>query len=504
MKIPVTGYKIYPSSKYIELGENGSGGNFTSNTFYKILNQDPFGTYNFDLKRLLTIINQSTNEVIYSQVDSTLGGTAASGGVTLTKNITSYSGTESLQIWYDSPLNLPSQMLYWMSGVLSMSASSSLTSPTATLDNNLYYFVFKNYDVNSSIKFSIDEIYNGAWRPTYEIQIPNNAASGGSSPSYVTTPIIQFINTKMRYRFNVQGTVTSGFQVYAIPVAAGASSAPISRPIQRMYAASGSQGSFETFGFGSACTPIEVPPQTTKVKLQVNMAATGGSYIDKSITISASNQKIDFIAESTAFNVTVATSTYTPTTLATAIQTALSSSSTALKVAYNSITKLFSFYTTGGSPFTLLFATGANNANTIANTIGFQKADVYGSRGYASAQAPMVNYTQVWLEGSNDWSNSSITTSSWEKLYTPFIDTMTYPLNTTSLSRYTSSGMVPAATAIQTNSNNYIANYMEVPILGYRWIRINSSMGGNGTDYSGSDFVNGFGNIKLILGEFTC
>jgi hypothetical protein len=127
-------------------------------------------------------------------------------------------------------------------------------------------------------------------------------------------------------------------------------------------------------------------------------------YLERSIPITAANNKIDWVTNSTAGvgneNSTVATNAgYTPAGLATAINTALAGSG--INITYDTNTKLYTFYGNGINQFHLLFSSGSNNANTIANTIGFPKADAFGQTSY-TASIPMCNFTNLWVEGCND------------------------------------------------------------------------------------------------------
>ena len=102
----------------------------------------------------------------------------------------------------------------------------------------------------------------------------------------------------------------------------------------------------------------------------VKLSYTAG--YDEFIVISGSNDSLD-IQESAEVNIELTAGTYTASTLATLIQTALNADVTltgTFAVTYNSLTGLFKI--TSDVNFTLLFSSGVNAFTSIASLIGFK------------------------------------------------------------------------------------------------------------------------------------
>ena len=390
MKVLVPNYKIVAGSNAIYLTDNTT---FTNNAFIKSIIADPLGpTWNFDLKRLLAIINLGTNELIYNPIDSTLGGTSNTYGVTLTKSISSYTGSEKLQIWYDALY--PSPVLMFTSNQGSGNAGFAVSSDTA-LESESYYFVASN-SAAEPVKLVIEEggwnnDISSPWRKLYETVIPS-VNHIGTNPAKYTTPTIKFSAPRIRFR------VSSAITIYGVPVV----TSPVNKIVERRFYgqfASPKNNCLDTLSLGVPSSHVYVPPEATTARISFNMNTTS-TYLERTIPITATNNKIDWVTNSTAGVATVTTNAgYTPSGLATAINTALAASG--INVTYDTNTKLYTFYGNGVNQFHLLFASGSNNANTIANTVGFPKADAFGQTSYTSS-IPMCNFTNVWVEGCND------------------------------------------------------------------------------------------------------
>jgi len=116
----------------------------------------------------------------------------------------------------------------------------------------------------------------------------------------------------------------------------------------------------------------------------------GLSYYFNPITLLSTDTKIDFTDDDGTFVATVAAKTYKdPHALASAIKSAMdaTASTKTFTVTYSDTTGKYTFVVSSGAVFSLLFATGANLANSIANQIGFTAADRTGALTYAGQNA---------------------------------------------------------------------------------------------------------------------
>lgn len=109
---------------------------------------------------------------------------------------------------------------------------------------------------------------------------------------------------------------------------------------------------------------------------EVDFKFEGVKYYFNPITITASNKFLDVTDDTGTFAVEIAEGIYkTPVELADAISAALDAASTeTYTVTFSSSTGKFTI-ASGSTVLSLLFATGANTANTIAPAIGFTVAD---------------------------------------------------------------------------------------------------------------------------------
>lgn len=111
-------------------------------------------------------------------------------------------------------------------------------------------------------------------------------------------------------------------------------------------------------------------PRFSKARLKsVNIPLT-------EFTINSNNNKIDFrdVTGETNYSVTIPSTSYNPTTLATAIKTALDAEAlNPWTVSYSSSTSKLTI--SNGSNFILLFGSGSNISTSIAKTLGFFKND---------------------------------------------------------------------------------------------------------------------------------
>jgi hypothetical protein len=356
------------------------------------------------------------------------------------------------------------------------STSLFFTTPDLTLDSPSCFFIItaSTFGIGSQYNYVIEENYNGTYKPIYEFYL--------TSATFVT-PVINFSATKIRIRYGMPSQIT--LSIKAVPVYSTDTSSY--RSLTRVYADNFYKGALDGFQFNSPTTAIAVPTFAKKVRAEIYTTGITG-YIDRSTTLTASNNKIDIQTPTSGYQFTVTAGTYaTPAALVTAINAAISASS--VVCAYNSTSRIMEFYSSAGEVFTLLFAAGANSANTIANVIGFPKKDYFGMNFY-SASAPMCNYSSVWLEGSAE---SGFATT--YRLYTS-PDLVSFPLSSTNLTRYSSaSTLVEAMTAVQVGTTVLHA-YIEAPLSGLNFIRLNSYSGTQGTHYTGTL---SFLNAKLIF-----
>lgn len=380
MKVLVTNYKIVAGSNAIYLTDNTT---FTNNAFLKSIIADPLGiTWNFDLKRLLAIINLSTNEFLFNPIDPTLGGTANSYGVTLTKSISGYTGNEKLQIWYDALY--PSPVLMFTSNQGSGNTGFAVSSDT-TIENESYYFVASN-SAAEPVKLVIEEggwnDISAPWRKAYETVIPS-VNHIGTNPYRFTTPTIKFSAPRIRFR------VSSGITIYGVPVV----TSPVKKIVERRFYgqyAFVKNNCLDTLSLGVPSSHIYVPPEATTARISFNMSSTS-SYLERPIVINASNNSLAIAGGSP---LSVPANTYTPASLASTLNPGLTPD---IGCAYDANTKLFTFYSLTNTPFSLLLS----GANSIANAMGFPKADIL-SVVSCTSSIPMCNFTNVWVEGCND------------------------------------------------------------------------------------------------------
>lgn len=118
--------------------------------------------------------------------------------------------------------------------------------------------------------------------------------------------------------------------------------------------------------------------------------AEGLSYFFDPINILSTDAKIDFTDDDGTFVATIPVKMYKdPHALADAIATAMNAtaSTEVYTCTYGDTTGKFTIVTATSTLFSLLFATGANTANTIADKIGFTTADKTGALTYTSESA---------------------------------------------------------------------------------------------------------------------
>lgn len=102
--------------------------------------------------------------------------------------------------------------------------------------------------------------------------------------------------------------------------------------------------------------------------------------------IASTNAKLDFTRNGVTYAATITSGTYTATTLAAEIVTQMNAAAggTYATVSKSLSTGLWTIALTG-TTFTLLFATGANLANSIASTLGFAATDRTGALTYTGS-----------------------------------------------------------------------------------------------------------------------
>lgn len=109
---------------------------------------------------------------------------------------------------------------------------------------------------------------------------------------------------------------------------------------------------------------------------EVQFSFEGTKYYFNPVIIGATNKYLDFTDDAGTFAAVVTEDTYkTPVELADALQSAMNAASTEdYTVTYSSITGKFTIATSTSAVLSLLWNTGANNANDIGSTIGFLTA----------------------------------------------------------------------------------------------------------------------------------
>lgn len=138
-------------------------------------------------------------------------------------------------------------------------------------------------------------------------------------------------------------------------------------------------------GAGNTTTELSIKADANAFA-EVDFSFEGTKYFYNAITVGSTNKYLDVTDASGTFAVSVPEKTYaTPIELAEAIQLALNdaASSWVYTVSYDSSTGKFTI-SSDSATLSLLFGTGTNAANDIAQTIGFTATDKTGSTSYTS------------------------------------------------------------------------------------------------------------------------
>lgn len=135
---------------------------------------------------------------------------------------------------------------------------------------------------------------------------------------------------------------------------------------------------------GNTTTDLSIKADANKFA-EADFSFEGTKYLYNAIKVTATNKYLDFTDDQGTQVAVIAEGTYaTPVDLATAIQLALDAASTETMVCtYSSSTGKFTI-SSGSLVFSLLFGTGANAANEIAQTIGFTATNKTGAVTYTS------------------------------------------------------------------------------------------------------------------------
>lgn len=156
---------------------------------------------------------------------------------------------------------------------------------------------------------------------------------------------------------------------------------------------------------GEGKIPIFFDPQILG-EFYYSLLGGVSSAEDSEITISASNNKLNFNIGAGELTATIGSAAYpigttsaTASTLCAAIKDALfaADATGTYTVTYSRTTKLFTIARSGGT-FNLLAATGANIANGIWSTIGFAATDRTGSLSYAGTVQVEYSFSHTFTE----------------------------------------------------------------------------------------------------------
>ena len=135
---------------------------------------------------------------------------------------------------------------------------------------------------------------------------------------------------------------------------------------------------------GLTTTDLSIKADANKFA-EADFSFEGTKYLYNAIKVTATNKYLDFIDDQGTQVAIIAESTYTtPIDLAAAIQLALDAASTETMVcSYSGSTGKFTI-SSGSIVFSLMFGSGANAANDIAQTIGFTATNKTGAVTYTS------------------------------------------------------------------------------------------------------------------------
>lgn len=122
---------------------------------------------------------------------------------------------------------------------------------------------------------------------------------------------------------------------------------------------------------------------------EVEFSYQGTKYLFNPIEVDSSNTFIDFLDENGTYQAEISPKIYkTPIELADAIQLAmLAVVNNGATVSYNNSNGKFSFKSPSSTTFEILWDTGVNAANNIANYVGFDAVDSTGALEYSSSDA---------------------------------------------------------------------------------------------------------------------
>lgn len=136
----------------------------------------------------------------------------------------------------------------------------------------------------------------------------------------------------------------------------------------------------ETLTLTASSSDLEFPVTNIRNPLRTKVWRSTGNFV-----IDATNNAIDFDEGGGELNATIASATYTPSGLESAIKTALEAAGAeTYTITYSTSTGKWTI-ATGGGTLSLLWDTGINSATSVGTTIGFDvSANDTGSTSYIS------------------------------------------------------------------------------------------------------------------------